>query len=120
VITDGGPLNPNLSTGIRAGDRVYLSGALGNTPETAGDAAAQTRLTLVKLRDALTSAGCTAKDVVETLVYVTGYELLADVDREYRAFFGAHEPARTTVRSGLMAADGLVEIMLTAVKRAAR
>ena len=37
VIDDGRPANPNLSAAIRAGDRVYLSGMLGNTAETKGD-----------------------------------------------------------------------------------
>lgn len=118
VITpDARPPNPNLSTGIRAGTRIYLSGALGNTPENKGDVAAQTRETLAKLKSALTAAGCTPADVVETLVYITDLQSSAAVEREYRAFFGNHNPARTVVRSGLMSGDGLVEIMLTAVKR---
>jgi enamine deaminase RidA (YjgF/YER057c/UK114 family) len=34
----------------------------------------------------------------------------------YRRFFGDAFPARATVASGLFAPDGLVEIMMTAVK----
>ena len=118
VITpDSRPPNPNLSAGIRAGTRIYLSGALGNTPDNNGDVAAQTRETLAKLKSALTAAGCTPADVVDTLVYITDLQSSAAVEREYRAFFGNHNPARTVVRSGLMSGDGLVEIMLTAVKR---
>lgn len=117
IVTDGRPGNPNLSTGIRVGNRIYLSGALGNTPENKGDVAAQTRETLAKLKSALTAAGCTPADVVDTLVYITDLQSSAAVEREYRAFFGNHNPARTVVRSGLMSGDGLVEIMLTAVKR---
>jgi enamine deaminase RidA (YjgF/YER057c/UK114 family) len=115
VISDGGPANPNLSTGIRAGRRVYLSGALGNTAATQGDVAAQTRETLARLNRALAAAGCSPADVADALVYVTDLRFVPDVDREYRAFFGSHAPARATVRSGLMAGDALVEIMLTAV-----
>jgi enamine deaminase RidA (YjgF/YER057c/UK114 family) len=55
-------------------------------------------------------------DLAETVVYVTDLKYLPDVDREYATFFGTHTPARTTIRSGLMAPDGLVEIMATAVK----
>jgi enamine deaminase RidA (YjgF/YER057c/UK114 family) len=116
VIADGSPANPNLSTGIRAGRRVYLSGALGNTPATRGDVAAQTRETLARLNRALAAAGCSPADVADALVYVTDLAFVPEVHREYDAFFGAHAPARTTVRSGLMASDGLVEIMMTAVK----
>jgi 2-iminobutanoate/2-iminopropanoate deaminase len=116
AIEDGRPPNPNLSTGIRSGGRLYLSGTLGNTAANKADAAGQTRETLAKLRSALTAAGASPADVVESLVYVTDLKLVADIDREYRAFFAGHAPARTTVRSGLMADDGLVEIVMTAVK----
>ena len=36
---------------------------------------------------------------------------------EYRKFIGKDFPARATVQTGLVAPDGLVEIMVTAVKR---
>src|SRR4029453_8052683 len=62
VIDDGRPANPNLSAAIRAGSRVYLSGMLGNTPETKGDTGAQTRETLVRMKQALTAAGCSPAD----------------------------------------------------------
>jgi enamine deaminase RidA (YjgF/YER057c/UK114 family) len=116
VISDGSPANPNLSTGIRSGSRIYLSGALGNTDATRGDVAAQTRETLARLRRALAAAACSPADVVDALIYVTDLKFMPEVDREFAAFFRDHSPARTTVRAGLMAADGLVEIMMTAVK----
>jgi len=114
VVGDGRPSNPNLSTGIRAGARVYLSGALGNTDANKGDVSAQTHLTLERLGAALAAAGCTPADVVDALIYVTDLSLLPQVDREYAAFFSGHAPARMAVRSGLMSGDALVEIMLTA------
>lgn len=116
VVDDGRPRNPNLSTGIAAGDRVYLSGALGNTPATQGDVTAQTRETLARLGSALTAAHATPADVVESIVYVPDLGTTAAVARECRRFFGAHMPAETTVRAGLMAPDGLVEIMMTAAR----
>ena len=116
VISDGRPANPNLSAGIRAGTRVYLSGILGNTPETKGDTAAQTRETLARVRTLLTAAGLTPADVVDGLVYLTDVKNFAAMNQEYRAFFQKEFPARATVQTGLVAADGLVEIMFTAVK----
>ena len=103
-----------LSSGIAAGRRVYLSGMLGFDDVNRQDAAAQTRATLSKLQRSLAEAGASPKDVVEAVVYVTHSKCLAEVDREYEAFFGSHTPARTTAICGLMAPDGLVEIMLTA------
>jgi enamine deaminase RidA (YjgF/YER057c/UK114 family) len=38
------------------------------------------------------------------------------MNQQYRAFFERDFPARATVGTGLVAPDGLVEIMLTAVK----
>jgi reactive intermediate/imine deaminase len=116
VIADGRPANPNLSAAIRAGQRVYLSGMLGNTPETKGDAGAQTRETLARIRTALTAAGLTPADVVDGIVYLTDVKNFAAMNQPYRAFFERDFPARATVGTGLVAADGLVEIMLTAVK----
>jgi reactive intermediate/imine deaminase len=116
VIGDGRPANPNLSAAIRAGNRVYLSGMLGNTPETKGDVAAQTRETLARIRRALEAAGCTPADVVDAIVYLTDVQNFAAMNGVYREFFQKDFPARATVQSGLVAPDGLVEIMFTAVK----
>jgi enamine deaminase RidA (YjgF/YER057c/UK114 family) len=38
------------------------------------------------------------------------------MNERYRGFFGQAFPARTTVGTGLVAPEGLVEIMVTAVK----
>jgi 2-iminobutanoate/2-iminopropanoate deaminase len=103
-----------LSSGIVAGRTVYLSGMLGFDDRNKKDAASQTRATLAKLGRSLAEAGASAADVVEAIVYVTDLALLPEVDREYATFFGSHLPARTNIVCGLMAADGLVEIMLAA------
>lgn len=119
AVTEGLPPNLNLplSAAIVAGNTAYLSGALGNDETNRGNAAAQTKATLEKLRRTLAAAGRQPADVVEAVVYVTDMKFLPDVDREYQAFFGEHVPARTTLRCGLVAPDGLVEILLTAVKQ---
>jgi reactive intermediate/imine deaminase len=114
VIDDGRPANPNLSAAIRAGDRVYLSGMLGNTPETKGDVGAQTRETLSGIRGALTAAGCSPADVHDAVVYLTDIKTFPAMNDAYRAFFEQEFPARATLQTGLVAADGLVEIMVTA------
>jgi aminoacrylate peracid reductase len=117
AISDGRAPNPNLSPAIRAGNMVYVSGMLGNTPETKGDVAAQTRETLARIRKTLEAAGCGPQDVVDSLVYLTDLRSFQAMNDAYRPFFGKDFPARTTVQSGLVAPDGLVEIMMTAVRR---
>lgn len=118
VVNEGPSPNPNLplSPAIVAGGRAYLSGALGFDDSNKGNAGAQTRETLSRLRRTLAAAGAVPSDVAEAIVYVTDLSVLPDVDREYGTFFGTHAPARSTIRSGLMAPDGLVEIVFTAVK----
>jgi aminoacrylate peracid reductase len=117
VIGDGRPANPNLSAGIRAGNTIYLSGMLGNTEGNTGDAGAQTRETLARIRRTLEAAGTTPRDVVDSLVYLTDVASFAAMNEAYRPFFDKEFPARTTVQSGLFAPDGLVEIMMTAVAK---
>jgi len=116
AVSDGRPANPNLSPAIRSGQTLYVSGMLGNTPETKGDAAAQTRETLERIRRTLTAGGYGPEHVVDGLVYLTELKHYAAMNDVYRGFFAKDFPARATVESGLVAADGLVEIMVTAVK----
>jgi reactive intermediate/imine deaminase len=109
-------LNPNLSAAIRVGNRLYLSGMLGNTPENRGDAKAQTERTLAALGRGLKAAGFEWKHVVEGLVYLTDAQHFSAMNGVYRPQFAQDFPVRATVITGLVNADGLVEIMLTAVK----
>jgi 2-iminobutanoate/2-iminopropanoate deaminase len=104
-----------LSPAVRAGNRLYLSGMLGNTTETEGDVAAQTRETMSKIGRTLADAGAQPADVVEGLVYLTDPAAFPLMNKEYRAFFGNGFPARATVVAPLVAPDGLVEIMATAL-----
>jgi len=110
-----GPKNPNLSSAIRVGNRLFVSGFLGNTDATRGDAAAQTRETLARIERTMAAAGFTPGHVVDNLVYVT--------DMKHHAAVGAvlrdrlpHRHARTDVQADLVAPDGLVEVMVTAAK----
>jgi reactive intermediate/imine deaminase len=111
-----GKLNPNLSSAIRAGNRLYVSGMLGNTEATKGDTKAQTRETLVRIGRTLKAAGFGWGDVVDAVVYLTDVKNFGAMNEAYREIFTKDFPARATVESGLVAPDGLVEIMFTAVK----
>ena len=106
----------NLSSAIKSGNRLYVSGVLGNTAENAGDATAQTRETFARIRKTLDAAGYTPADVVDGLVYLTDLSQFAAMNTEYRSFFGKDFPARATIGAGLVSPGAVVEIMLTAVK----
>jgi enamine deaminase RidA (YjgF/YER057c/UK114 family) len=116
VIAGTGTTNPNLSPAILAGSRLYLAGMLGVTDETRGDAKAQTRETLARLGRTLKEAGFDWPHVVDGVVYLTDLRNYAAMNEAYREVFTRDFPARATVGAGLVAPDGLVEIMFTAVK----
>jgi reactive intermediate/imine deaminase len=109
------PPSVPISTAIRAGNRLYVSGVLGNTPDTRGDVSAQTREVLARIAKALAAGGASPADVVDSLVYLRDVSHFATMNAQYRAFFGADFPARTTIGTPLVPDDGLIEIMVTAV-----
>jgi enamine deaminase RidA (YjgF/YER057c/UK114 family) len=113
--TPGQP-NPNLSSAIRVGNRLYISGLLGNTADNKGDATAQTREILARVGRTLKAAGFDWSHVVDGTVYITDVEHFPAMNAGYRTQFTKDFPARATVQTGLVAPDGLVEIMFTAVK----
>src|SRR5438874_295902 len=111
-----GTKNPNLSSAIKAGNRLYVAGILGNTADNKGDVKAQTAESLVRIGRTLKAAGFDWKDVVDAVVYLPDLTKFNDMNASYREPIGKDFPARATVGAGLMNADGAVEIMMTAVK----
>jgi reactive intermediate/imine deaminase len=111
-----GTKNPNLSSAIRVGNRLYVSGILGNTPTNKGDVKAQTAETLVRIGRTMKAAGFDWNNLVEGVVYLPDLTKFADMNASYREAISKDFPARATVGAGLMGADGAVEIMFTAVK----
>jgi len=111
-----GTKNANLSSAIKAGNRLYVSGILGNTADNKGDVKAQTAESLARIGRTLKAAGFDWKDVVEGMVYLPDLTKFNDMNASYREVFGKDFPARATVGAGLMGADGAVEIMFTAAK----
>ena len=115
---DGSPgqASPNFSSAIRAGSRLYLAGMMGITETNKGDIKGQTRETLASLGRTLKVAGFDWNHVVDGIVYITDVKNFAGMNEAYREVFTKDYPARATVETGLVNPDGLVEIMLVAVK----
>jgi 2-iminobutanoate/2-iminopropanoate deaminase len=115
---DGSPgtPNPNLSSAIRVGNRLYVAGILGNTPANKGDVKAQTVEVLARVGRTLKAAGFEPSHVVDGVVYLPDMSKFQEMNNGYREVFTKEFPARATVGTGLMNADGMVEIMFTAVK----
>jgi 2-iminobutanoate/2-iminopropanoate deaminase len=105
-----------LSPGILAGGRLYLSGMLGNTPATAGDAVAQTVEMMTRIGRTLEAGGHAWDDVREAFLYVTDIATKDAVVAEMARVFPHGLPAGLVIGTGLVASDGLVELMVTAAK----
>jgi 2-iminobutanoate/2-iminopropanoate deaminase len=115
---DGSPGKPNpvLSSAIKAGNRLYVSGLLGNTPDNKGNVTAQTREVMARAGRTLKAAGYGWEDVVDGIVYITDVAHFPGMNEGYRTTLTKDFPARATVKTGLVNADGLVEIMFIASK----
>ena len=93
-----------------------MLGVLGNTDANANDLAAQTREVMTRSARTLTSAGMTFADVVDNTIYMTDIWQASAAHKVYAELLGADAPARTTVGTGLVVRNGLIEMMMTAVR----
>lgn len=115
---DGKPIAP-ISTAVRAGDFVFVSGTPPIDMEKGelieGDIRAQTRKSLENIQAILDAAGTTLDKVVKTTVYCSNSGYYAQVNEVYGEFFHTDPPARTfvTVGSWMMPFD--IEIECVAI-----
>jgi len=106
-----------LSTAVRAGDLLFLSGVLGNTDANAGDVAAQGTEIFTRIGRTLESLGLSFSHVVDNLVYLPDIWQLPKFDARAREVFSRDPPARTAVGARLVQRAGLIEMMMTASGR---
>jgi len=112
-----GPASPlPLSPAVLTGGRLYVSGMLGNMAETAGDAVAQTKEMMARIGRTLDAGGHAWSDVREALLYVTDMHMRDGIVAEMARSFPGGLPAGLVIETGLVAPDGLVELMVTAAR----
>jgi 2-iminobutanoate/2-iminopropanoate deaminase len=111
--TPGVP-GPNFSPGIRVGDRVWLSGLLGNTPETRGDMRAQATAATAAAKRLFDLSGASYTDVVEATVFVVDMARAAEARKAVTETLGRDNLPVVVTGTGLVVPEGLVEVMLTA------
>ena len=116
--TLGPQLAPTLpvSSAVRAGSYVFLSGVLGETDTNHDNVAAQSREALLRVGKTLEAAGVTFADVVDSTIYVTDIWQREKVDEVFGEFFPRQPPARTMVGAKLSTRNAAVEMLLTVVK----
>ena len=102
-----------FSSAVRAGDTVYLSGALGITPEgkLGGGMEAQARLAMDNLGAALKSAGLGWGDVAKCTVMLDDMKDWPAFNQVYVAYFpDGKYPARSAFGTDGLALGALVEV----------
>jgi 2-iminobutanoate/2-iminopropanoate deaminase len=105
-----------ISSAVRAGRRVFLSGVLGNTDANAGQIPGQTREIFDRIQKTLELAGLSFADVVDSTVYLPQPYRRNEMEDIYREKFAIDPPARTIIGAKLVQRAGVVEVMVTAVK----
>lgn len=106
----------NVAT--RFGDLVFTAGQAGLVPETMelapGGIAAETRQTLINLKNVLEAAGTSMDNALKTTVYLRDMADFAAMNAVYGEFFGENPPARTTIQAAALPKGAAVEIDIVA------
>ena len=107
------------SQAIRAGDLVFVSGAVALAPgseELVGDTIEeQTEQVFRNLEAILEAAGSSLDRIVKTTAYLTDLGNFQGMNEVYRAHVGEKPPARATVEVSALPSGALVEIEAVAL-----
>jgi 2-iminobutanoate/2-iminopropanoate deaminase len=113
-----GGKEPLISTAIRWGDLLFLSGRVAIVPETlevtTTDFEEQARTTMDTIVEVLEGAGSGAEHVLRVECYLTHPGYTEKWNEIFAEYFPPPRPARTTIVTDLALADLLVEIQVTA------
>jgi len=107
------PVAP-YSTGIEAGEMIFLSGQLGLDANTGllvqGGAREQAKKALSNIAALAKGAGVSMDDVVKTTVYMTDLAEFEQINELFAESFDQPRPARSAVEVSALPLGALVEI----------
>ena len=107
-----GSSNP-ISTAIRAGDFIFISGLIPKDEEgqiVKGDITHQAHAVMKRLQTTVEKAGCRMDDIVKCTVWLTHSEDFTEFNRVYASYFEEPYPARSTLRVDLLVPGARIEI----------
>ncbi|PYB68426.1 hypothetical protein DMB44_03540 [Thermoplasma sp. Kam2015] len=102
----GGP----YSHAVVSGNLVFVSGQTGQVPDKKTGFSDQFNIAMEKIRKILQQAGSSLDNILKTTVYIADARYFKELNDLYGKFFKSSPPARTTIVSGFVADDVLVEI----------
>lgn len=108
-----------LAPAVRVGNLLFVSGAAGldrTTGKLVGpDLESQARQTMENLGRVLKAAGASWSNVVKVTCWlVQPIEGFATWNKVFKEYFPTNPPARSTVGSGIVVKDALIEVELIA------
>lgn len=114
VIAIVGATNPNLSTVVKAGDLLYLSGQIGTVPLGRGLApggiTAEAKQTLENIKRVVEAAGSSIERIVKCTVFLADIAEFGQMNDVYRTFWPKDPPARSTVAVAGLVLNARIEI----------
>lgn len=108
----------NLSSIVKVGEMLYLSGQLGFAPGQGlvpGGIGPETKQTMENIKALLESVGSGMDRVVKCTVYLADIADFQGMNTEYRAFFPSEPPARTTVAVAGLVSNAKIEVTCLAL-----
>jgi 2-iminobutanoate/2-iminopropanoate deaminase len=103
-----------FSQATRAGDYIFVSGQGGFQDPKTGEAIkgieAQTRQCLENIKQVLEMAGSSLDDVVKVTVFLGNVADYGKMNEIYQSYFSKDQPARSTVVTGLVIPNMLIEM----------
>ena len=102
-----------LSSAVRVGNMLYLSGMTGRNPETrkmAEGAEAQTHQIMNNMKRMLEKYNSSMDEVVKCTVFMANPEDRSILNKAYRSYFGENPPARSGVGNLILTGTAVVEI----------
>ena len=115
IVPPGLSANPAFSPGVQVGDLLYVSGQVAQDGEGStvgiGDAGAQTRQIMSRIRTIVEAAGATMQDVVKITTFIVNIDDYPAFSQVRSETFPNDPPASSTVVvAGLVRPEFLVEV----------